>query len=288
MNPKPNILESVLPIFILFVSLGGGALLWGFSNPLLIVSLLLAAAAAGVVAFRHGKGWDDIQEETGAKLAAALPAIIILLAIGVLVGCWMFSGTIPLLVYYGIEFVNPRFIVLTAFLATAAMSLASGTSWGSAGTVGVALMATAAAVGAPLAVTAGAVISGAYFGDKMSPLSDSTNISAIGAGSDLYDHIGSMVYTALPSFVVALVVFLSVGISAAPSGSSGIPEKALQTQKEISALFALGLPALIPPLIALIGMFRKYPAALVIVVSSVAAMLVGVFANGFAFKDAVT
>ena len=124
MTSKPTVIQSLFPIATLFLSLLFGAVSWGFSNALLICSLLLAAAAAGILALQHGKGWEDIQKETGAKLAGALPAIIILLAIGVLVGSWMFSGTIPFMVYYGIEFVSPRFIVLTAFLATAAMSLA--------------------------------------------------------------------------------------------------------------------------------------------------------------------
>jgi NhaC family Na+:H+ antiporter len=108
MNPKPTILQSLLPIFTLFASLLTGALYWGFSNALLICSLLLTAAVAGILAFRNGHGWEEIQKEAGNKLAGALPAIIILLAIGVLVGSWMFSGTIPLMVYYGIEFVSPR------------------------------------------------------------------------------------------------------------------------------------------------------------------------------------
>ena len=114
-----------------------------------------------------------------------------------------------MLVYYGIVLINPEFMILTAFLVTAAMSL-TGSSWASAGTIGVALMGVAAAMDAPLAITAGAVVSGAYFGDKLSPLSDSTNICAIGAKADLYDHIRHMVYTAGPSFVVALGVYLVV------------------------------------------------------------------------------
>lgn len=283
----PGLLESAIPIITLFLALTAGALYWGFSDSLLISSLLFAAVVAGAIAFRHGFGWEDIQQETGLKLAAALPAIIILLAIGILIGTWMFSGTIPALVYYGIELINPRFIVLTAFLATAAMSLASGTSWGSAGTIGVALMATAAALDAPLSVTAGAVVSGAYFGDKMSPISDSTNISAIGAGADLYDHISGMIYTALPSFVVAAVIYLIAGFAGHSGSSSEIPQAARTVQGHISAAFDLGPLPFIPPAIAIFGMIRRYPAALVILASSVAAMAVGVFANGFAAHDAL-
>ncbi len=284
MEAKPTIFQSLIPILALFLCLLFGAIYWGFSDSLLICSLLFAALLAGVLAYAQGKNWDDIQTETGAKIAAALPAIIILLAIGILVGSWMFSGTIPFMVYWGIEFVSPRFIVLTAFLATAAMSMASGTSWGSAGTMGVALMATATALDAPLATTAGAIVSGAYFGDKMSPMSDSTNISAIGAGADLYDHIGNMIYTAVPSFAIAFVAYLIVGLMF--SGEmTAVPDSARIVQKEISGVFNLGVLAVIPPLIAVFGMIRKYPAALVIVASSSAALAVGMISNGFGFQD---
>ena len=115
----------------------------------------------------------------------------------------MFSGTIPMMVVLGIDLIDPRFMVLTAFVATAVMSLISGTSWGSAGTIGVALMGAAQAMGLPLAPVAGAVVSGAYFGDKLSPLSDMTNIAAIGAGADLYDHIRCMLWTSLPAAAIA-------------------------------------------------------------------------------------
>lgn len=284
---EPGIAESCLPILALFLALLSGVLTSGFSDALLISSLLFAALVAGAIAFRHGYGWNDVQAETGKKLASALPAIIILLAIGILIGSWMFSGTIPALVYYGIELISPRFIVLTAFLATAAMSLASGTSWGSAGTIGVALMATAAALEAPLAMTAGAVVSGAYFGDKMSPISDSTNISAIGAGADLYDHIAGMVYTALPSFVVAFLIYLVAGLSGSFGTGAEIPGEARQVQKNIAASFDLGILAFLPPAIAIAGMVRRYPAALVIFASSIVALAVGVFANGFAPPDAL-
>ena len=286
MKPNPTIFQSVIPVLALFLCLLFGAVYWGFSDALLITSLLFAAIAAGVLAYTQGKYWDDIQNETGAKIAGALPAIIILLAIGILVGSWMFSGTIPFMVYWGIEFVSPRFIVLTAFLATAAMSMASGTSWGSAGTMGVALMATAAALDAPLATTAGAIVSGAYFGDKMSPMSDSTNISAIGAGADLYDHIGNMIYTALPSFTIAFVAYLVVGLMFTGQAAA-VPDSARIVQTEIGQVFNIGFLSMIPPLIAVFGMFRKYPAALVIVASSIAALTVGMVSNGFGFQDAL-
>ena len=248
--------------------------------------MLGAAAVAGAIAKRHGHGWDDIQKATGEKLASVLPAILILLSIGMLIGTWVLSGTIPFLVYWGIELVSPRYLVVTAFLATCVMSLATGTSWGSAGTIGVALMGMAAATGAPLPLVAGAVVSGAYFGDKMSPLSDSTNISAIGAGADLYAHIRHMIYTALPSFVLSLAVYLIFGSGAAGSGPA-VPESARRLLMDIDTVYGLGVLALLPPAIVVIGIARRTPAALAIAASSAVAGVVGVAVQHFTVQNAL-
>ncbi|MGH7465521.1 MAG: Na+/H+ antiporter NhaC family protein, partial [Longimicrobiales bacterium] len=176
-----TLLEALLPLATLLGLLVAGAVTVGLTGELLVAGILSAAASAGVIAVRHGATWEDIQRSTGDKIAAVLPALLILLAIGMLIGTWVLSGTIPWLVFWGIRLVRPDLLIVTAFLATAVMSLCTGTSWGSAGTIGVALMGMAVALGAPLGATAGAVVSGAYFGDKLSPLSDSTNICAIGA-----------------------------------------------------------------------------------------------------------
>jgi Na+:H+ antiporter, NhaC family len=167
-----------------------------------VAVLLAAAASAGFVAARHGAGWDDIQRSTGEKIAGVLPALLILLAIGMLIATWVLAGTIPCW-STGACAREPALPRAHRVPRDRVMSLFTGTSWGSAGTIGVALMGMAAALDAPLAPTAGAVVSGAYFGDKLSPLSDSTNICAIGADAPLYTHIRHMLYTALPSFVVA-------------------------------------------------------------------------------------
>ena len=201
-----------------------GGLFLDASTDLLVLGILAAAFVAGLQAIWRGSSWDDIQRSTGEKLAAVLPVILILLAIGMLIGTWVTSGTIPALVSAGVRLLSPRFFVLSAFVVTAVMSLCTGTSWGSAGTLGVALMGAASVVGSPLAATAGAVISGAYLGDKMSPLSDSTNICAIGAAADLYAHIRHMLYTALPSTLVAVIVYAIIGARTAAAGE--VPETA--------------------------------------------------------------
>ena len=276
--------EALLPVVTMFGLFAAGALLLEPSGELLILVLLSSATVAGVIAVRHGADWDDIQRSTGAKLGSVLPALLILLAIGMLIATWVLSGTIPTLVHWGVRLVDPQYLVLTAFLSTALMSLCTGTSWGSAGTIGVALMGTAMALEAPLAATAGAVVSGAYFGDKMSPLSDSTNISAIGAGADLYAHIRHMLWTAVPSFFVALGVYLWAA-RFAPAGE--VPDGAQFLLTELDASFRLGWATLLPAVIVLISIVRRTPPAIAIALSSVVAMGFAVAAQGIAFSDTV-
>jgi NhaC family Na+:H+ antiporter len=153
-----TVLESVLPLATMLVCLFAGSQFYPVGSALLIVVMLIAATVAGLIAWRHGHGWIEIQQDAGKKFASVLPAILILLSIGILIGSWMFSGTIPALVYYGIRWINPEYMVLTAFLVTSMMSL-TGSSWVAAGTIGVALIGVASAIGAPLAPTAGAVVS---------------------------------------------------------------------------------------------------------------------------------
>ncbi len=275
-RPEIPLAVALAPLVTLVACFAGGALTFGLSNEILISSMLAAASVAGLIALRRGATWGDIEHSTGTKLAAVLPVILILLAIGMLIGTWVASGTIPLLVKLGLELVEPRWFVVTAFLSTAAMSLATGTSWGSAGTLGVALMGAATAVGSPLPATAGAVVSGAYFGDKLSALSDSTNICALGAGANLYAHIRHLLYTSLPSFLVALAVFAWAGgaTEAAPAG-------AVELATEIESTFVTSPWALMPMALVLLGVAARRPPALVLAGASVVAMVLGIAVQGF-------
>lgn len=287
-EPRPplSLGLSLLPIIALFGAIGISMATVGTGGGALLLSILFAATIAGLVARKAGAGWQEIQQETGRQIADALPAILILLTIGALIGSWMFSGTIPMMVVLGIDLIDPRFMVLTAFVATAVMSLISGTSWGSAGTVGVALMGAAQAMGLPLAPVAGAVVSGAYFGDKLSPLSDMTNIAAIGAGADLYDHIRCMLWTSLPAAAIAVVTFAGLGLAGVSSGTLASSDAAL-IKGELVGAFDLGPLAALPLLVALVGIALRKPPALVILASSVLALIVGILGQGFSFVGAV-
>lgn len=279
-----SLAASLLPLAVLLGCFVAAALTVGLAAETLILAMLVAASVAGAQAVWTGAGWNDVQRATGEKIAAVLPVILILLTIGLLIACWVMSGTIPLLVSWGIEFVRPRFFALTAFVVMAVTSLCTGTSWGSAGTLGVALMGAAAALEAPLPIVAGAVVSGAYLGDKMSPLSDSTNICAIGAGADLYAHIRHMLYTALPSAAIALVVFAFVG---ARTADAVLPETAAFLVEEIDATFRLGPLVLLPVAVVLAGIAWRRPPALVLASSSLVALAIGVGYQGFGLGGAL-
>jgi NhaC family Na+:H+ antiporter len=270
---------AALPLLTLLAAVAACGLLFELRAEMLIVALLAAATVAGVQAVRRGATWETIQRSTGEKLAAVLPVVIILLTIGMLIGSWTASGTIPALIAAGIRLIEPRFFVLSAFLVTSVMSLATGTSWGSAGTLGVALMGAGAAVGASVPATAGAILSGAYLGDKMSPLSDSTNICAIGAGADLYAHIRHMLYTATPSTILALLVYSTLGRGEATA--DGIPPSATELLAEIGTVFSLGFWVWVPPLVVLAGIVLKVAPALALAASSLVAMVIAVTVQGF-------
>lgn len=285
-RPTPSLLEALLPLVTMLGLFLAGVAFLDTSTELLVTILLVAAGVAGAVARRHGVGWDEIQRATGERFASVLPGILILLAIGLLVATWVLSGTVPFLVYWGVQLVDPAYLILTAFLATAVMSLVTGTSWGSAGTIGVALMGTAAALEVPLAMTAGAVVSGAYFGDKLSPLSDTTNCSAIGAGSDLYTHIRHMLWTALPSTVAAVLVYTLVADPGRAAGA-GLPESARLLLRDLEAVYSLGWVVLLPPALVIWSIVRKVPPALALGASSLVAAVIGVTVQGFGVSEAV-
>jgi NhaC family Na+:H+ antiporter len=279
--------EALLPLATLGGLLIACSIFLELNGQLLVLVILASASVAGVIAVRHGATWDDIQRVTGERFASVLPVILILLAIGMLIASWVVSGTIPFIVYWGIKLVRPDMLVLTAFLATATMSLCTGTSWGSAGTVGVALMGMAGALHAPIPIVAGAVVSGAYFGDKMSPLSDSTNICAMGADVPLYRSIRHLLYTAIPSFTACVIVYSLVAWFS-PIRGNGLPESAQILLRDIDSAFNLSWITLIPLVVVLWGIMRKYSPALAIALSSVVAIVIAISLQGISAEAALT
>ncbi|POQ99198.1 sodium:proton antiporter [Alkalispirochaeta sphaeroplastigenens] len=278
---KPTFFWSLFPIITMILLLGVGYAIIGLSAEVL---MLVASVIAGIVALGHGYTWEDIIDTIVQKLTKTMPAILVLIVVGFLIGTWMIGGTIPMMIYYGLKVINPNFLILTAFLVTSITSVCTGTSWGSAGTVGVAIMGVAIAMGAPLAIVAGAVVSGAYFGDKLSPLSDTTNLAPIAAGSELYEHIAHMLWTTGPGFIICCIVYTAVGFSQDP-GSVSSPESVALVLASIDELFRINIFMIIPVIIVLYGSLRKKPALPIMLFSSGIAILNSVIFQGFTLQQ---
>ena len=208
----------VLLVFLLFsaVQLFGADASYGPNQ----VALLIASAAAGLVGMYRGLTWAEVQESMVAGIKVGLGPILILLAVGGLIGSWMIAGTVPAMIYYGVSILNPSIFFAAAAIICALASISIGSSWTVAGTLGIGLIGIADSYGLSPAVAAGAIISGAYFGDKLSPLSDTTNLAAACTNVDLFAHIRHMLWTTVPAFCVALLFF-----SLIPSGAATAPEQ---------------------------------------------------------------
>ena len=186
------------------------------------VSLIFAGAFAAIVAMLNGWKWSYMEQGILAAINRTMQAILILAVVGLMLGSWMAGGVVPSMMYYGIKVIAPSVFLFTACLLCCIVSLATGSSWSTAGSMGVALIGVGTALGFPAYMTAGAVVSGAYFGDKMSPLSDTTNLAPAVAGSTLFDHIKHMIWTTGPSLVVALIAYLVIGFTNHSSGAADL------------------------------------------------------------------
>ena len=223
------------------------------------VSLIFAGAFAAIVAMLNGWKWSYMEQGILAAINRTMQAILILAVVGLMLGSWMAGGVVPSMMYYGIKVIAPSVFLFTACLLCCIVSLATGSSWSTAGSMGVALIGVGTALGFPAYMTAGAVVSGAYFGDKMSPLSDTTNLAPAVAGSTLFDHIKHMIWTTGPSLVVALIAYLVIGFTNHSSGAAD-----LSTIDEILGFitdnYNVSLLCLIAPLFVIVAVALKLPA----------------------------
>ena len=280
----PTILEALIPVVAMLLVLFIGKGVLGFSTePLLII----VACVAAFVAWRVGCTWDDMLDEISQKIAKGMPAILILITVGAMVGTWMASGTIPMMIYYGVQIVSPQWLLVTAFLITCLVSVATGTSWGSVATMGVALMGIASALGVNPAATAGAVIAGSYFGDKISPLSDTTNLAPLAAGSNLYEHIGHMFWTTVPATIVSLVVYAIVGLNA-NTAAGATSEAVTNMMAQLDQMYDWNILILLPVILVLAGSLLKLPTIPVMILSTVVAGMEGIFMQGISLGNVLT
>ena len=223
------------------------------------IALILAACVAGIVSVANGWKWAYLEQGILASINRSMQACLILAIVGCMIASWMAAGTIPSMMYYGIKVISPKVFLVTACILCSIVSLATGSSWSTAGSMGVALIGVGTALGFPSAMTAGAVISGAYFGDKMSPLSDTTNLAPAMAGATLFDHIKHMIYTTGTSLVIALVAYAIMGFIYASDNAVD-----LSTLNEITEFIKgssnISVLALIPPVFVIAAVALKLPA----------------------------
>lgn len=256
---KPNLFEALIPVIFLIILLSFNVYI--FQDDALAGSnqmvLILSAAVAGLISLRLGITWADMEKGIVNSITAAMSSILILLLIGSLAGTWLISGVVPAMIYYGLQILNPQIFLFAACVISAIVSLATGSSWSTVATIGIALLGIGSALGVSEGLVAGAIISGAYFGDKMSPLSDTTNLAPAMAGTDLFTHIRYMAYTTVPSITISLIVFFIIGFSGNPQESPGNIQRVLTA---IDVSFNINFLLFIVPIAVIVMIIRKVPA----------------------------
>jgi len=242
------------------------------------VPILLGVFVAAIIGLRAGFSWKDIETGMLNGITNSLQAIVILLIIGILIGVWILSGVVPTLLYYGLKILHPSIFLPATLIICSITSLATGSSWGTAGTIGIALIGVGEGLGFPLPLVAGAVLSGAYFGDKMSPLSDTTNMAPGMVGTDLYTHIKHMSYTTGVSYAITLVI--EILLSFFYGGGQANLESVNQILSGIDAQFSVNPLLLVPPAIVMILAFKRIPAVPGIVIGILTAGILGAVFQG--------
>jgi Na+:H+ antiporter, NhaC family len=206
---KPSLSTALIPLIAMGLLLGVGYGVYKIRPQVLLVA---AAFLTGILGYFLKFDWSEMEKGIVDGIHKAMPAILIMLCVGILIGSWIASGTIPMVIYYGLKLISPKFFLVTACFVCSLTSVATGTSWGTIGTLGVAFIGIAMGLNIPLGPAAGAVVSGAYFGDKMSPFSDVTNLAPVAAGSNLFDHIKHMMWSAVPAWLIGLLIYFFVGL----------------------------------------------------------------------------
>lgn len=291
MKEKITFKNSMVPVLGLLVVLVYGLIIQPKilkMNEMSLEMIFLLASAIGTANLFYLKfSWDEIQESMVKKLNQGLPAMMILFSIGVVIGAWIVCGAIPMLIYYGIKIINPSYIYIVAFVVPIIFSTLTGTSWGSVGTIGIVIIGIAEVIGADLSIVAGAIVGGAYFGDKMSPLSDTTNIAALAANVDLYDHIRSMMNTTFPAAILAAISYGIIGIFNSPVSSNIDLQMISETLEALRTSFNFNIILLLPTLIVLYGSLTKKPTVPTLISSSIISILLAVIFQNFNLGDII-
>jgi len=275
-NRELNIWEALIPVIALVGMLAYNVYVFGDdaiggSNQFI---LLMGGAVAAIVGFFNKATYKQMLAEVAENVKSTTGALLILLMVGALAGTWMISGIIPAMIYYGLQILNPTIFLAASLIICAIISIATGSSWTTSATVGIALIGIGDALGIPMGMTAGAALSGAYFGDKMSPLSDTTNLAPAMAGGDLFGHIRYMTYTTIPTITITLLVFVIIGLNLETTGIADT-ESIL---KSIDSTFTINGWLFLVPLAVILMIIKKAPPLVALLIGT---LLGGVFALWF-------
>lgn len=277
----PKVWEALIPVAAIMVFMIVGTVVWGMDPH---IPLVLACVVTAFVAAACGYKWDAIITGALDSVKSAVEALLIILCVGMLIGSWVWAGTMPAMVYYGLKFISPSVFLALGLVLTAIVGLATGSSWTASGTVGVALMGVAMGLGISAPLAAGMIIAGAYTGDKLSPLSDSTNVAAAAAGTPLYDHVGAMMTTTVPSFVISFVLYLIVGFVVIDT--SGYDASLAQgIMDAIAENFYLSPWIMLPVLVVIFAAVKRIPAIPSLLLAAAVAAVIAIFAQGASVPD---
>lgn len=277
----PKVWEALIPVVAIMVFMIVGTVVWGMDPH---IPLVLACVVTAFVAAACGYKWDAIITGALDSVKSAVEALLIILCVGMLIGSWVWAGTMPAMVYYGLKFISPSVFLALGLVLTAIVGLATGSSWTASGTVGVALMGVAMGLGISAPLAAGMIIAGAYTGDKLSPLSDSTNVAAAAAGTPLYDHVGAMMTTTVPSFVISFVLYLIVGFVVIDT--SGYDASLAQgIMDAIAENFYLSPWIMLPVLVVIFAAVKRIPAIPSLLLAAAVAAVIAIFAQGASVPD---
>ena len=265
-NTELNIWEALIPVIALVGMLAYNIYVFGDdalsgSNQFI---LLLGAAVAAIVGFKNKTSYKRMLEEVAENVKSTTGALLILLMVGALAGTWLISGIIPTMIYYGLQILNPTIFLAACVVICSIISIATGSSWTTSATVGIALVGIGETLGISVGMTAGAVLSGAYFGDKMSPLSDTTNLAPAMAGSELFSHIKYMALTTIPTIVITLIIFIIIGLNIDTSGTPVIQDKL----NAIDGAFTISPWLFIVPALVIVMIIKKTPPLIALLLGS--------------------
>jgi NhaC family Na+:H+ antiporter len=268
-HKQPSLLDALIPVFSLIIMLAAAVYLFSSdsSSGANQIALVLAACIAMIIGYKNGYSWNQMERGIVKSIGVATGALLILFSVGSLIGTWILAGTVPTMIYYGMQILNPDYFYAACCLLCAVVALSIGSSWTVAGTLGIALVGISSAMGLDVNITAGAIISGAYFGDKMSPMSDTTNLAPAVAGTDIFSHIRHMTWTTVPSIIIALIGFIFLGLTA---DAAPIENQLTDTLALLDQTYHPGIHLLIPLLVVLYLANRRMPAFPTVILGTLA------------------